>query len=238
MVRWLKLVVAAGLVFAVGVGCDTSSPTAPEEPPSPLLLTLSASAVAVETLERVTLTIAGSRADASSVAGISVALSTNIGALSAASVMLDAQGMAIATFTAPDSAGTATITATAEQATASVSIEVTDDRGQVAVDPASLDLDYSRSGSRCPEPLRPLVAVSNAGVDAINFRIVGDLPAWLEVNPLTGPVPGAFEALFTCDVVDGDLDLAHEIRVQGTDPTTVADVGEEVLIKVAVRVRD
>lgn len=242
MLRMLRLATAIGLIFFV-IGCDSGNPTQPPAPPPPppptsVDLALSAESTTIEAGTTTTVTVTGSRGDGSSVEGTTATLSADLGSISPATVTLDSDGEATATFTAPDSRGTATVTADSDGSTASVAIEVTSDEGQVVAAPESLELDHSRESSRCPNPIRPLITVENLGTEAINFRVVDDLPDWLTVGPFFAPVPGAFEASFTCDVGDGDLDLMHTIRIQGIDPVTLGDVGGEDTVLITVRVRD
>jgi Invasin, domain 3 len=220
-------------LVVAGFGCDTAkNPVAPEG----TVLTMTASPSTVDTGETSTVTVAGFRSDGNPASGAVVQLTTSIGALSAMSLTLDAQGRGHVTFTAPAQEGTATVMASLEEGQASVQIEV---RGpQVAVAPDSLELDHGRATSNCDDPINPKIAVSKNGSAALDFRIIQDLPAWLRTNVSGGSVPRSFQALFTCAVGTGDLDLSHILRVQGVDPATQLDVGPEATVAVVVHVRD
>jgi hypothetical protein len=237
----MRLAATITLVTVSVIGCDSGGPNLPSQPPpppTPVDLEITAESMTIEAGATTTVTVTGSRGDGSSVEGTTVTLSADLGSVAPATVTLDSAGEATAAFTAPDSRGTATVTANSDGNTASVAIEITSDAGQVVAMPEALELDHSRESSRCPNPLRPLVTVENLGTEPISFRVVDDLPGWLTVTPFFAPVPGAFEILFTCDVDEGDLDLTRTIRIQGIDPVTLGDVGEEDSVVVTVRVRD
>jgi len=237
MLRALKMVAAIALIFAIGIGCDSAdNPVAPENQSGQIILTLTVTPGALMVSEAAAVNVSAVRADGNSVAGEMVTLSTNLGSLSETTLTLDSDGKATATYFAPSSEGTATVTAALGLSSASVQVVITDQR--VAVSPTKLELNHSREGSRCDDSILPLVEVSNLSPNPIDFRIVDDLPDWLTVDTFTGGVPGTFQAIFTCDVDPGDLDLTHVITVLGTDPVTAGTVGEEATVEVNVHVRD
>ncbi len=241
MLRAMRLAAAITLVSISVIGCDSGSPTQPPNtppPPPPVDLAISAESTTLEAGATTTVTVTGSRVDGSSVEGTTATLSTDSGSVAPATVTLDSAGEATATFTAPDSRGTATVTANSDGNTDSVEIEITSDAGQVVACPnpwSSITVAKARAARTRHAPWS---SVENLGTEPINFRVVDDLPDWLSVAPFFAPVPGAFEISYTCVAEDGDLDLMHTVRVQGIDPVTLGDVGEEDTLVITVRVRD
>jgi hypothetical protein len=67
--------------------------------------------------------------------------------------------------------------------------------------------------------------------------VIDDFPAWLTVDNFEGTVPGSFQAIFTCDVGPGNLDLAHVVQVQGLDASSGNEVGTTDTVTVTVTVR-
>lgn len=159
------------------------------------------------------------------------------------------------------SLGTHTLTASATDSgglTGSATITVTVTAPPAApvlqAMPMRLDKDHPRGGATCPDPFAPVDLTAAGG--PLDFRIPLQDVDWLSVvlgegnplaspfggpmraaGPLSGPVPAVLQLAFTCDVGAGDLDLQHDLVIQGVDPATGADVGDPVLLDVNVRVR-
>lgn len=107
---------------------------------------------------------------------------------------------------------------------------------RLVASPASLEKEHERGGDTCPDPFDP-VQLTNSGGGTINYRIAGQLPAWLALDATSGAVPGSLRPRFTCDVGQGDLDLQHDLVVQPTDPQSGQDSGDPAMVSVVVHVR-
>lgn len=232
---------AAVVLLGFGLACDADNPVAPMSTPPPppgIAISITAMPPAIGTGETSTITVSALRADGNPGAGTAV-VSTDFGTFDGSqsqTVTFDANGRATLTLRAPDSAGVATIRAQQDSATAVVSVTVSSLVGQVAVMP-DVELDHSRATSDCEDPISPEISVTNLGPTPITYRVVGTIPRWLRIVPPAGPVPSSFQAVFTCDVGAGNLDLTHTVRVQGIDAATGENEGTEDTVTVTVRVR-
>ena len=232
--RFLKTL--ALLVTMMGLGCKAGTPVEPTTLPI-TSITLTASPTSIKTGETSVITVAFFLSDGSPASG-TVTITTDFGAFDGPNLTRIAliNGRATATLTAPDGPGVARVTARIGGVSSVVTVEVTSDAGQISVSEARA-LEHSRAGSPCEDLIGLAISATNIGSTPITFRIVGTLPAWLRVDPISGPVPSTFQAIFTCMVGEGNLDLSYTLRVQGVNAATGEDEGTEDSVAITVRVR-
>lgn len=237
--RWrLTTLASALLLFTLLPGCDSASPSGPRT----VVITVTAMPTSIEVGESSMISITVFDSDGNPISGTTATLTTTLGTLEDASVDLDATGRAETVLDGGMTAGTATVSATVTYlgvpTTGSTGVAVMEPPGELDVQPRGLDLTHSRATDPCPNPFLPMVSLLNAGVADLDYSVVDDLPAWLEVDSMTGQVPGMLEARFTCDVEDGDQDLQHLLQIQGVDRASGQPVGDPVPIPVTLQVRD
>lgn len=238
--RWTVLAGAA-LLLAILPGCDSADPTGPRT----VVVTITVTPSSIEVTESATVMVSAVQDDGSPVPNAPAALSTSLGTLEDASLILDGTGTAETTLEAGDTGGTATVSATVTYlgvpSSGSATVEITEPPpppGELDVQPRGLDLIHSRAADPCPNPFLPMLMLTNVGVADLDYRVIDDLPEWLQVDSFTGEVPGTIQVSFTCAVGDGDLDLEHLLQIQGVDRATQEDVGMPSTVPVTLAVRD
>lgn len=229
------------LLAALAPGCDSSDPSGPRT----RIITVTATPAEIEVGDSAVIAVSAVRPDGNPAAGEAVSLTTTLGTLEDASLVLDGAGTAGTVLQAGDTAGTAVVTATitagAEPSTGSTTVPIVEPPpppGELDVQPRGLDLTHSRAVDPCPNPYQPPLMLTNVGVADLDFEVVDDLPEWLGVDAFEGEVPGTVAVHYTCAAGEGDLDLVHMLLVQGIDRASGEPVGDPAAVSVTLQVRD
>lgn len=232
-----------GLVAALAtlLACDNTGPT---DPPA-LTVIVDAQPPTVEVGDPATVTVSAFRPDGTPTAGAPVKMRSTLGRLARSQFFLDASGQGSTVLDSGSEPGTATVSAIVTvggvESEGSFDLEVVvpePPQQAIQASPEALVQLHSRSADPCPNPFEPAITITPVGAVEVNYRIVEDLPGWLTVDALSGPVPAEVVASYSCEAAAGDLDLAHALQIQALDPTTGEDVGEPVVVSVTLQVRD
>lgn len=235
------LALVALSAVALLTACDNTDPVSPQA----LTVIVNAEPPSIEPGQSSTITVSAFRSEGDPARRAPVQLETTLGRLTRTQFLLDRGGRGSTVLEAGTEAGTATLTAIvtvgAEEMTGTVDVEIVASEPPetfLTVSPTALDQEHSRSADPCPNPFEPALAISPISSGELDYRVVEDLPAWLAVDAPMGSVPAEMVASYTCDVGEGDLDLAHSLQVQAVERATGGDLGEPVNVAVSLRVRE
>lgn len=235
------LALVALSAVALLTACDNTDPVSPQA----LTVIVNAEPPSVQPGQSSTITVSAFQPEGDPAVRTPVKLETTLGRLTRSQFLLNGVGQGSTVLESGAEAGTATVSAIVTvggtESLGSIEVEILEtvpEETPIEVSPTALDQQHNRGTDACPNPFQPSLLVSQVASGELDYRVVENLPAWLSVDALSGPVPAEVVASYTCEAGEGDLDLAHPLQFQAVDRATGNDLGEPIEVAVTLRARD